>query len=74
MKVFTKFQINPSPNGLEKCTHSVMGTDGRTDGQTDQLTKRCLLLPKNSHKENRLKEGGSAATIFASTEILAEMV
>jgi hypothetical protein len=31
MKVSTKFQINPSTNGWEKCTQSDMGTsDGRS--------------------------------------------
>jgi hypothetical protein len=37
MKVSTKFQINPSTNGLEKCTQSDMGTDGRTDEPTNRL-------------------------------------
>jgi hypothetical protein len=40
MKVSTKFQINPSTNGREKCTQSDIGTDQPIDGPTDRPTDR----------------------------------
>jgi hypothetical protein len=44
MKVSTKFQNNPSINGLKKCTQNVVGMDRRmdhrTDGPTDEVFYR----------------------------------
>jgi hypothetical protein len=44
MKVSTKFQINPSSNGSEKCTQSDMGTDGPTDRRTNIVSYRGACI------------------------------
>jgi hypothetical protein len=43
MKVFTKFQINASTNGWEKCIQNDMGTDQPTDRSTDQWTVKSFI-------------------------------
>jgi hypothetical protein len=54
MKVSTKFQINPSTNGWEKCIQSDMGMDHPTIHRTDKVFYRgaCWRL-KNSSRGNK---------------------
>jgi hypothetical protein len=62
VKVSTKFQINTSTNGLEKCTQSDMGMDGQTDGLTDGRTDGQMDRRTDGQTEQPINQRTSGPT------------
>jgi hypothetical protein len=65
IKVSTKFHLNPSTNGWEKCTQSDMGTDHPTNRPTIQRTDEVFYRGACWRLKRESKASTSPLSIFS---------